>query len=165
MAYTNPELQKAPFLFLSDHPNQYFDKFTNILKDGYDNLENKNVDGSFILKDTFLSARNLNIVQKMICREVLKRTGIEIPYQNMIHITEVANAIYDIYGQNLPYNLKEQIYELDMKMVLHLADIAVNELYVRARYYRDIESANFIENPQYMGSKGQRALPSTFRSL
>lgn len=162
MSRNIPEIQQASFLFLSDHPDQHYEHISTVLEKGYAELEKYNVDSSHIIKDSFLSPRNLNIIQKWICKEVLKRTGIEIPPQNLIHITEVANATYDTYGQNLPFNLKEQIYELNLKVVLHLSNAAVNELYARARYYRDIETANFIENPQYMGGKGQRALPSTF---
>ena len=162
MSRNIPEIQQAHFLYLSDHPDQHYEHISSVLREGYAELEKYDIDASFIIKDSFLSARNINLIQKWICLEVLKRTGIEIPYQNLIHVTEVANAMYDAYGQNLPFNLKEQIYELDMKVVMHLSDIAVNELYARARYYRDIEAANFIENPQYMGAKGQRALPSSF---
>jgi hypothetical protein len=165
MSRNIPEIQQGHFLYLSDHPNQYFENITDTLQEGYNKLDKYDINASFIIKDSFLSARNLNLIQKWLCADVLNKTGITIPYQNLIHITEVANAIYDAYGQNLPFNLKEQIYELDMKVVMHLSEIIINELYARARYKRDIESANYIDNPKYMGSRGQRALPSTLNMI
>ena len=74
--WTAYKIQQAAFLFLSDHPDQHYEHISSALKDGYAELEKYDIDASFIVKDTFLSARNLNMIQKWICMEVLKRTNI-----------------------------------------------------------------------------------------
>lgn len=164
MSRNIPSIQQAQFLYLSDHPDQHYEKISSVLKEGYNELDKYNIDANNIIKDSYLSRRNIDLIQKWTSMEVLKQTGIKIPYQNLQHVLDVANKIYITYGQNLPYGLKDQIYELNMKTVLHLSDTIVNELYARARYYKDIESANFIENPKYMGARGQRALPTTMKN-
>lgn len=158
-----PALQQAPFLYLADHPDQNYERITDAMRKGYDEMNKLDVDPSFIIKDSFLSARNIDIIQRWLIRDVLAKTGIEIPYQKMEHIMELANATYETYGQNLPFNLKDQIYELDLKVIQHLSPIVIAELYARTRYLRDIDSVGYVDLPQCMSARGQRTLPTTSR--
>jgi hypothetical protein len=159
------DIQKAPFLLTSDHPEQYFETVDNALKNGYDELNKLNIDANFIIRDTFMSGRNIDLIQRWLIKEIYKHTKILIPYQKIEHIMPVMNSVYDLYGQNLPFQLKEQIYELDYKVVSILVDTIIPEMVSRMRYIDAIESAPFIEQPIYVGSKGQRALPSTMSSI
>jgi len=159
------EIQQAPFLFLNDHPNQYFESYTEAFNNGNKTLNNVGVDSSFIIKETLHSTRNIDIIQRWTIIEVERKTGITIPYQNEKHVRQAIEGIWQAYGQNLPFNLKKQITDLDYKIVITLVEAIITELYTRMRYHRDIESANFIENPIYVGSKGQRVLPSTCTTL
>jgi hypothetical protein len=155
------DIQQAGFLLTSDHPNQYFEQVNRAIKQGQHELDEMNVDATFIIKDTFNSARNIDLIQRWTIKEVLKKTKILIPYQKIEHILPVMHNIYDLYGQNLPFALKEQIYELDYKVVSTLVSTIIPEMVSRFRYIEASNSANFIELPKYMGSRGQRALPST----
>ena len=158
------DLKKGWFLLTSDHPEQYYEQFTSALENGYRELENKKIDGSYIIKDTFFSARNIDIIQKWLIRDVKKKTNILIPYQKMEHIFEIMTIIYDKYGQNLPFGLKEQIYELDFKVVESIVPNVIVELKSRVNYLDTIENANFIQNPLFLGGRGQRTLSSTMTS-
>jgi hypothetical protein len=159
MSRTVPIIQQAPFLFLSDHPDQHYEHINDAMKAGYEKLNKLDIDPGTVIKDTLFSQRNINLIQRWLTLDVLAKTGIQIPPQKMEHIMHVIEGMYSTYGQNLPFNLKEQIYELDMKVVQHLSPLVITELYARARYYRDINAANYIDNPQFMSAKGQRALP------
>ena len=101
------------------------------------------------------------MIQRWTIKEVLKKTKILISYQKVEHIMPVMSGIYELYAQNLPFALKEQIYELDHKVVSILVSTIIPEMVSRFRYIEASNSANFIELPKYMGSRGQRALPST----
>ena len=155
------DLQKGSFLLTSDHPEQYYEQVSEALKQGFSDLEKENVDASFIIKDTFFTARNIDIIQKWLIKEVKRKTNVIIPYQNIEHIMAVMNPIYETYGQNLPFNLKEQIYELDTKVVETMVPYVVSELQSRVNYLDMIQTANYIANPLFVGSRGQRTLPST----
>jgi len=155
------DLQKGSFLLTSDHPEQYYEQVSEALKQGFSELEKENVDASFIIKDTFFTARNIDIIQKWLIKEVKKKTNILIPYQKIEHIMAVMNPIYETYGQNLPFNLKEQIYELDTKVVETMVPYVISELQSRVNYLDTIQNANYIANPLFVGSRGQRTLPST----
>jgi len=155
------DLQKASFLLTSDHPEQYYEQVSEALKEGYNDLERDNIDARYIIKDTFFSARNIDIIQKWLLKEVYRETKVLIPYQKMEHIIAVMNPIYETYGQNLPFNLKEQIYELDTKVVYTIVPYVIIEMQSRVNYLDTIQNANYIANPLFVGSKGQRTLPST----
>jgi hypothetical protein len=154
-------IQNAPFIIFNDHPDQYYEQITNKIKDGFKNLEKYDVDASFIIKDSFFSARNINLIQKWLINDVRKKTKILIPYQKIEHIVPVMNIIYNNEGRNLPFALKEQIYELDKYVVKYLADTVIPELQARTKYFESLETAGYIDRPQFMGAKGQRSLPST----
>ena len=74
---------------------------------------------------------------------------------------DIMTVIYETYGQNLPFSLKEQILELDTKVVETTVPHILSELQSRVKYLDTIENANFMENPLFMGARGQRSLPST----
>lgn len=156
-------LTKTPFLYLCDHPDQNYEKIDFAMKKGFSELQKSNVDASFIIKDTFLSARNVDIIQRWLILDVFNKTGIRIPYQKLEHVMEVIINTYESYAQNLPFNLKEQIYELNQKVIQHLSPVVVAEIYARGRFLHDIQNPRYIDNPVFVGAKGQRTLPSTFQ--
>jgi hypothetical protein len=156
------KIQNAPFVLLSDHPDQYYEQVNNEIKKGFKNLEKSDVEASFLIKDTFFSARNINLIQKWLINDVKKKTKVLIPYQKTEHIIPVMNIIYNNEGRNLPFALKEQIYELDKYVVKYLSDTVIPELQARTKYFEALETPGYIDRPTFMGAKGQRSLPSTF---
>jgi len=165
MSALHSSLQKAPFLYLNDHPDQHFELIDQSLVEGNHALKQIGVDSSFIIKDSLFNARNIDIIQKWLVFEVERQTHIIIPYQNEQHVLQAMTGTYAAYAQNLPYSLKEQIHELNLKVVRALAEAIVTELYARTRYLRKIETANYMDRPLFVGAKGQRALPSTHRTI
>jgi len=160
----NPSLLQqakfAPFLFLEDHPDQIFEKLqskNNIaIKNNNDNPNNI-VD----IKTLYFSSKNIDIIQKWLINEVKFKIGISIPPQNLAHIIPAMEAIYEKFGQDLPFDIKEQIHDLNALLVRKLTDIIIREIISRSNYLRDINTASYMDNPMYSNSKGNRILPST----
>jgi hypothetical protein len=161
MSNFTDDIQKGWFLLMSDHPNQYYENVTDALNSGFNELNKLGVDASYIIKDTFFASRNIDLIQRWLIKDVQAKTKILIPYQKIEHIMPVMSSVYELYGQDLPFSLKEQIYELDNKVVIILVESIIAELASRIRYLQDSSNSGFIEQPIYAGSKGQRALPST----
>lgn len=135
------------FLFIEDHPDQFFEKITDKIQSGYKDLEEIGVDGNFIIKDTFFSARNIDIIQRWIIKEIIKKTKIKIPYQKTEHLIPIMDSIYSREGKNLPFNLKQQIYELDKNVVNECIKLILVELESHSKYIDKINSANYIDQP------------------
>ena len=153
------DIQKGSFLFTSDHPEQYYEQLSGALQQGFDDLEKNNVDASTIIEETFFSARNVDIIQKWLLKEVRRKANVIIPYQKIEHIMSIMTLIYSTYAQNLPFGLKEQIRELNAKVVGMTVPHIVEELRSRVNYLDSIQNANYIDNP--VSTFGSRALPST----
>jgi hypothetical protein len=140
----------SPIFYLEDHPNQHFESISEKIESGYKNLENMNIDANFIIKDTFFSAKNIDLIQRWIIKEIIKETKIKISYQKIEHLLLIMNSIYSIYAKNLPYNLKEQIYDLDKKVVNECKRLIIVELISYSKYIDTINSANYIDLPIYI---------------
>jgi hypothetical protein len=158
------DIQRGSFLLTSDHPEQYYEQISSALKNGFEELEKHNIDASTIIGDTFFSARNIDIIQRWLIKDVKRKINVLIPYQKIEHIMEIMTLIYDTYGQHLPFGLKQQIYELDAKVVETTVPHIILELRSRTNYLDTIQNANYIDNPLYVGNK-QRVLPSTLNSI
>lgn len=161
MSRFQSDIQQAPFLYLNDHPKQYYENINDVMQQGYIELEKYDIEPSTILRDTFMSARNIDLIQRWLIREVVKKTNILIPYQKIEHITQIMNAVFNTHCQNLPFGLKQQIFELDIKTITIIVPTIISELQSKILHIKAIDSINFIEQPIYMGAKGQRSLPST----
>ena len=61
-------IEQAPFLFLSNHPNDYFRKLSNAKKSSTIELDQT------IIKDTFLSFKNFSYINNEIKRKVYEST-------------------------------------------------------------------------------------------
>jgi len=152
-------IQLSSFLLTSDHPEQYYEQMVEAMNKGYNDLEKMNIDAGSMIQETFFSARNIDIIQQWLVKDVRRRTNTIIPYQKIEHILMIMNLIYNTYAQNLPFGLKEQIRELDSKVVGMTVPTIVEELRSRVNYLDTIQNANYIDNP--VNTVSRRALPST----
>jgi hypothetical protein len=157
-------IQKAPFLFLEDHPDQFYEQINETMEQGYNELRNMNVDVDEVIKDTFYSARNIDLIQKWLIKEIALKKNIKIRYQKVEHLLNIMAGIYETYCQNLPFSLKEQIYELDRKVVEFCIPIILDEIIGNNKYLEKLNTANYIDQPLCVNSKGQRQLPSAYSS-
>lgn len=155
MANLLTNIQKAPFLYLSDHPNQNFENLKNLLDDGYKNISACDVSNS--LKSVFFSARNTDIIQRWIIKEVYYKSKLKISYQNPLILNQLMNSIFVEYAQFLPFSLKEQIFELNSKVVNTCIPTIINNTMAQLYLIRDQEMLRPLPNPEYINSKGSRS--------
>lgn len=157
-------IQKAPFLFLEDHPDQYYENINQTMEQGYAELRQLDINVDDVIKDTFYSSRNIDLIQKWLIKEVKIKTNINIRYQRLEHLKNIMDGIYETYCQNLPFYLKEQIYELDRKVVDFCVPIIISNISSDIKYLDKLNTANYIDQPICVSSKGQRQLPSIMSS-
>lgn len=143
----NPQLDiNIPFFYLEDHPKQYFEDIAEKLSSGFNNLKDHN-NHEFLIKNTFYSAENINIIQRWLIKEVAKKTKIKIPAQNIDHLKLIMDSIYSLYSQNLPYALKAQIYFLDKTVVFECLKLIEIELKSYSKYIDATQSTSYIDQP------------------
>jgi len=168
----------APFLMWNNHENKYFENMGDINKIAINsnNLKqnicnennitseslNDNEDYNDLLRNTFFCEDNIEYIQKMIIIRVYEDSNKQyrIRPQKNHNIIQIMNGIYETYCRHLPYNIKEQINELNIKVIEYSSKILLEETKVYYNYLRDIEpnKLNLLDRPEYNSSK--RSLPS-----
>ena len=153
----NKKLGNNPFLFLNEHRNNYFGKLNNSL-----NSEKKNFEG-YILEEVFFLEKNIDLIQKQIIMSVYNISNKKylIKYQKNEKISIVMKYIFNEYAQHLPFNIKEQIIELNNKVCDIVSKDIIDNLEAQEKYIRDsTNQPTLIDRPQNVTSAGNRTLPS-----
>ena len=153
----NKKLGNNPFLFLNEHRNNYFGKLNNSL-----NEEKKNFEG-YILEEVFFLEKNIDLIQKQIIMRVYNISNKKylIKYQKNEKISIVMKYIFNEYAQHLPFNIKEQIIELNNKVCDIVSKDIIENLEAQEKYIRDsTNQPTLIDRPQNVTSAGNRTLPS-----
>jgi hypothetical protein len=113
-----------------------------------------------LLNQTYFSPANFQIVQNKIRYAVFQETGQIIDEQSSDDLFMIMRAIYLTYGRNLPYNIKEQIVELNERVADWCVPKIVAEVQMYSQYLRDIDTMPVpMEHPVSLSSAGTRSLP------
>lgn len=150
-------IENNSFLLLSAHRNKYFEEFSKKL-----DKDNKDYQG-FILEELFFSESNIEIVQKQLVLSIYKNTNRKylIPFQNYKSILTVMKFIFNDQAKHLPYNVTEQIKELNLKVVLELTPMIIKNINSKLKYLDDINSPPPVNDlPINVNSAGNKTLPS-----
>lgn len=153
----NTNIENNSFLLLSAHRNKYFEEFSKKL-----DKDNKDYQG-FILEELFFSESNIEIVQKQLVLSIYKNTNRKylIPFQNYKSILTVMKFIFNDQAKHLPYNITEQITELNLKVVQELTPMIIKNIDSKLKYLDDINSPPPVnELPLNVNSAGNKTLPS-----
>jgi hypothetical protein len=153
----NTNIEDNSFLLLSAHRNKYFEEFSKKL-----DKNNKDYQG-FILEDLFFSESNIEIVQKQLVLSIFKTSNRKflIPFQNYKSILTVMKFIFNDQAKHLPYNITEQISELNSKVVKELTNNIINSINSKLKYLDDINSPPPVNDlPINVNSAGNKTLPS-----
>lgn len=153
----NTNIEDNSFLLLSAHRNKYFEEFSKKL-----DKDNKDYQG-FILEDLFFSESNIEIVQKQLVLSIYKKTNRKylIPFQNYKSILTVMKFIFNDQAKHLPYNITEQIKELNLKVVQELTPMIIKNIDSKLKYLDDINSPPPVNDlPLNVNSAGNKTLPS-----
>ncbi len=113
-----------------------------------------------LLNQTYFSPANFQIVQNRIRFAVFQETGQVIDEQSADDLFMIMRAIYLTYGRNLPYNIREQIDELNGRVADWCVPKIVAEVNMYAQYLRDIDTMPVpMSHPVSLSSAGTKSLP------
>jgi hypothetical protein len=156
------KLEKAPFLFTNVHPKSYFERYNNTKQCEEANCVDANDDE--LVKEAFFSRENIEIVQNMIIKNVAKKSGkYIIARQKDVDVMILMNNVYHDYAKHLPYNLKEQVQELDDRVVNFITPWLINEIESYQNYLIDSNAPlRPPELPLNVVKQRKESLPSMF---
>ena len=113
-----------------------------------------------ILNQTFFSPANFQIVQNGIRRSVYEKSGEIIDPVSSDDLFIVMRAIYLQYGRNLPTQIKEQISDLNDRVVAWCVPKIVAEVSMYKTYAKDISTLPTpLSHPVNLSSAGSKSLP------
>lgn len=114
------------------------------------------------LEKAFFSSENVEIINKKLILTVYKKTNKEflICPQKEENLIIVMRYVWIEYSRNLPFNIKDQINELNCRVVAEVLPTVVSNANQKIGYIRDI-STQPIGPPLPINTKNiQRTLPS-----
>jgi hypothetical protein len=113
-----------------------------------------------LLNQTYFSPPNFKLLQNQIRYAVYQETGQIIDEQSSDDLFMIMRAIYLTYGRNLPHNIKEQIEELNAKVLDWCVPKIVAEVQMYSRYLKDIDTMPVpMSHPVSLSSAGSKSLP------
>lgn len=155
------EIGKYPFLLFNNrettkNASLYFDTYKNVVSSAaYDDEYYE------IIKSVFFSEENIGVIQRMIRKTVFERSNYNIVPQNQDHLLNIMMDIYKAYCKNLPFNIKEQVMELNQHVVDHVYPYIVKQIDAIYKYRREIEGPiGVMPLPQNTSIQGQKTLPA-----
>jgi hypothetical protein len=144
-------------LYFQDHHPNAFKMRNELIK----NLTKINYDKLNILEEVFFSDDNINLINKQLILTVWKRTNkkYKIIFQNKSDLIIVMRYYFIENAKHLPYNIKEQIQDLNCLVVNALLPGIITNFEQKLGYLRDIETRGALPNAP-INTKTQKNLPS-----
>ena len=139
----------------------------------YENEENqydfrnslKSINSDNVLNQTFFSQKNIDMIQNAIINEISKKTGYTIARQSELQLQIIMRSIYLQYAKNDPCNIKQQIIDLDRKVINYSVDRVTVEISQYLEYKDTVNKMpNPISHPQNLSNAGTKTLTG-FRPL
>lgn len=115
------------------------------------------------LANLFFSKKNIQIIQNGIRAKIYEKTKMTIAEQDTTQILLVMRYMYFHYGKNLPYNFKEQISDLNMRVYEYLIPLILSEMKQYFTYIQDsfttLRPQNYPEQTQSYGQRQYSLFP------
>lgn len=114
--------------------------------------------------DLFFSERNVDALQQAIRYRVWVETNgaHTIDRQSDTELTIVMRSLYLQYGRNSPYNVREQVRELNAHVLDYCVPKIMSEMFAYLQYLRDASSLPVpLPNPELATMKGTRSVEFT----
>jgi len=163
----------APFLMWNEHESKYFENVGNInniaVNDNniYDTNQTCNNDNNYadLMKEAFFSSENMDIIQNMLIKNVFYQKKIRINKIKTETLLQAMNQTWTNFCRFLPYDLKEQIKDLDYKVNEYLVPKLIQEADFYFNYLRDSDRTNLplIERPIMISKERKQQLPSFYK--
>jgi hypothetical protein len=164
----------APFLMWNEHDSKYFENIginnrkaidDNNIYDTSKSCNNNNY--SDLMTEAFFSAENMDIIQNMLIKNVFYKSEETLRINKIKQETliQVMNSIWTNHCRFLPYNLKEQIAELNRKVSDYLVPLLINESKFYFNYLRDSDRTSLpqLDRPIMIVKERKQQLPSYYK--
>jgi hypothetical protein len=165
----------APFLMWNNHDNNYFQnvgKINNMAineNNIYETPKSCNNDDNYVdlMKEAFFSLENMDIIQNRIIISVYLKSDKTLRVNKIKNETllQVMNSIWTNFCRFLPYDLKEQIDELDNRVVEYIVPLLLKESQFYFNYLRDSDRTNLpqLDRPIMINKDRKQQLPSFYK--
>jgi hypothetical protein len=115
------------------------------------------------LENTFFSDENIALINKQLILTVFKKTNgqYKITDQSTESLTIVMRYVFLEHARHLPYNILEQIRELNFRVVNEILPIVITQITQRTEYLKTIsEPRNMLSLPINVHGGSRQNLPS-----
>lgn len=142
--------------------------------DGRENLSYRNILGHMyprsVLSDMYFSGKNLKHLKKIICDTVREKSGgaynITPEAQSDNNILTIMRYMYIEHAKHWEHSYKEQIAELNLKVLMDVVPRIMEKIAQDLSYRRDHSNQHLtMDRPQHMsiaGTKSNRSVTSLF---
>jgi hypothetical protein len=125
----------------------------------------KSINSENVLNRTFFSQNNIDMIQNTIINEIIKRTGYKIARQSELQLQIIMRSIFLQYAKNDPCNIKQQIIDLDRKVIDYSVDRIITEISQYLEYKDTLNKLPTpLSHPTNLSNAGEKSL-SPFRPL
>lgn len=143
-----------------------YDMFKEETKSKYVSEEAiKSIHSKNELSEIFFSRQNIDILQNAIRYLVYKKTCGKhvIDKQSETDLIIVMRSIYLQYGKHTPYAIKEQIKDLNERVLEYCVPKIIGEIHMYLQYRKDISSLPVpMDRGEFISSKGTKVLEQRF---
>lgn len=149
--------QESPFILFQDVNPNIVNKRNQMIKNMIKTTQTEIID----IEQIFFSDENINLINKQLILYVWNKSNklYKINFQDKDKILIVMRYIYLEYSKNLPYNIKEQINELNCLTVSEIGPIVITNFEQKLGYLRDIEQRQ-IPLPLPQSTNKMKTLPT-----
>ena len=115
------------------------------------------------LETTFFSDENLDLINKQLILAVFKQTNgqYKIAPQSNQSLIIILRYVFIEYARHLPYNIREQIHELNNKVISEILPNVITEITQRTEYLKSLnEPRKIIPLPVNVHRGSRQNLPS-----
>ena len=152
---TIQDIYRTPFLFLQEHRKNYGNMASTALK---------GIQSESELSKLFFSDENFKRLQRLIRREVHKRTAgqftLEVD-QEQRDMFIAMRAVYMEHARFLPGQIVRQVKRLNLKVIDEILPGMITEIRQHWGYLKEINKPlRPIERPMAANNAGRRQLPS-----
>lgn len=128
------DIQKAPFLFLQNHPQDFNTPMKRVLSKG----KTIGCDDQ-IMQNTFFSQLNIDYINNRVMKTVYNNSCEKfiIRKQKSEHLYQIMESIWEDHAQHMSTGQKEQIMILNNLVIDFCVDTILEEIKTRTLYLRD----------------------------
>lgn len=159
-----PQYQNGRVINILENQIERYPLFeNNTSSNHFTNNALKGIQNCSTLARVFFSKENVQILQNMIRYNVWIKSNKKyiIDEQSVIELEIIMRSIYLQNARNLPFNIRDQVSELNNILVHQITPQIISEAQQYMGYLYQVEQLPVpIEHPANMSSKGSRLLRS-----